>query len=273
MGEQQIKPLRVGIAGLGTVGKTLAKIIDAGMPGVKLTAVAVRDAVSAGHWMQELKAVPPIVSFDQMPEFCDVVVECAPSNLLPAIAAPMLKAGKTVVPLSVGALLDHMDLIDLARENGGQITVPTGALLGLDAVTAAAQGTIHSVRMVTRKPVIGLIGAPFLVQNDIHIDDITAPMRVFVGTPREAAKGFPANLNVSVALSLAGIGPDKTELEIWADPSLTRNTHTIVVDSDAASFTMTIENIPSANPKTGRITALSVIALLSKMRAPLRVGT
>ena len=273
MGEQQIKPLRVGIAGLGTVGKTLAKIIDAGMPGVELTAVAVRDAVSAEQWLRTLKRMPAIVSFDQMPEFCDVVVECAPSSLLPAIAAPMLKAGKTVVPLSVGALLDHMDLIDLARENGGQITVPTGALLGLDAVTAAAQGTIHSVRMVTRKPVIGLVGAPFLVKNGIQIEDIKEPMRIFVGTPREAAKGFPANLNVAVALSLAGIGPDKTELEIWADPSLTRNTHTIVVDSDSASFTMTIENIPSSNPKTGRITALSVVALLSKMRAPLRVGT
>jgi len=273
MGEQQIKPLRVGIAGLGTVGKTLAKMIDAGMPGVVLSGVAVRDAVSAADWLQELNTVPPIVSFDQMPAFCDVVVECAPSHLLPAIAAPMLKAGKTVVPLSVGALLENMDLIDLARENGGQITVPTGALLGLDAVTAAAQGTIHSVRMVTRKPVIGLVGAPFLVENNIKIDDIKEPMRIFEGTPREAAKGFPANLNVAVALSLAGIGPDKTELQIWADPTLTRNTHTITVDADSASFTMTIENIPSANPKTGRITALSVLALLSKMRAPLRVGT
>ena len=97
--------------------------------------------------------------------------------------------------------------------------------------------------------------------------------KVFEGTAREAAKGFPANLNVAVALSLAGIGPDKTRLEIWADPHLTRNTHRIVVNSDAASFEMTIENIPSENPKTGRITALSVIAALRKLTAPLRVGT
>jgi aspartate dehydrogenase len=265
--------LRVGIAGLGTVGKALAKAIDAGLPGVMLSAVAVRDPVSAGQWLQELGRAPQIVSFSEMPQHCDVLVECAPAHLLPSIAEPMLRAGKVVVPLSIGALLSHMHLIDVARDNGGQIHVPTGALLGLDAVTAAAQGSIKSVRMITRKPVKGLLGAPYLVDNGIDIEHLTAPLRIFFGTPRDAATGFPANLNVAVALSLAGIGPDKTTLEIWADPQLERNTHTIVVEADSASFTMTIENIPSANPKTGRITALSVIALLQKMRAPLRVGT
>jgi aspartate dehydrogenase len=127
--------------------------------------------------------------------------------------------------------------------------------------------------MITRKPVKGLVGAPYLVQNNIEIEHIREPVRVFNGTPREAAIGFPANLNVAVALSLAGIGPDRTTLEIWADPSLKRNTHRIEVDSDSASFSMSIENIPSDNPKTGRITALSVIACLRKMRAPLRVGS
>lgn len=266
-------PLRVGIAGLGTVGRTLAKALDAGIEGLELTAVSVRDAASASAWLAGLGRAPRIVAFDEMPDHADVVVECAPSHLLPKIAEPMLRAGKTFVPLSVGALLDHMELVDLAREHGGQISVPTGALLGLDAVTAAAQGTIHSVRMITRKPVTGLLGAPFLEENGIRIADIKAPLRIFSGTPREAAKGFPANLNVAVALSLAGIGPDSTELEIWADPALTRNTHTITVDSDSARLTMTIENIPSANPKTGLITACSVLALLEKMRAPLRIGT
>jgi aspartate dehydrogenase len=151
--------------------------------------------------------------------------------------------------------------------------VPTGALIGLDAVTAAAVGKIRSVRMVTRKPIRGLAGAPYIVENNIDIERITEPMKIFDGTAREAAKGFPANLNVAVALSLAGIGPDRTKLEIWADPALTRNIHRIDVDSDSACFSMSIENIPSENPKTGLITALSVIAYLRKQRASLRVGT
>ena len=151
--------------------------------------------------------------------------------------------------------------------------VPTGALIGLDAVTAAAEGTILSVRMVTRKPLQGLAGAPHLIENNLSIEGLTEPLRIFEGTAREAAKGFPANLNVAVALSLAGIGPDRTRVEIWADPTVTRNIHRIEVDSDSARFSMSIENIPSENPRTGRITALSVIACLRKQRASLRIGT
>lgn len=127
--------------------------------------------------------------------------------------------------------------------------------------------------MITRKPVSGLLGAPYLTENNIRIEDIKEPLRVFQGTPREAAFGFPANLKVAVALGLAGIGVDKTTLEILADPALSPNTHSVEVVSDSASFNMTIENIPSENPKTGLITALSVLAYLRKLNAPLRVGT
>lgn len=127
--------------------------------------------------------------------------------------------------------------------------------------------------MITRKPVSGLLGAPHLEAQGIDINGITAPMKVFEGSAREAAVGFPANLNVAVALSLAGVGPDRTQLEIWADPALERNTHQIKVVSDSAHFSMEIENIPSENPKTGRITAQSVLALLRKMHSTLQVGT
>jgi aspartate dehydrogenase len=96
---------------------------------------------------------------------------------------------------------------------------------------------------------------------------------VFAGTAREAAAGFPANVNVVAALALAGIGPERTTIEIWADPALDRNCHTIEVDADSARFSLSIENIPSENPKTGRITALSVVAALRKLHAPIRVGT
>jgi aspartate dehydrogenase len=214
-----------------------------------------------------------VVPIEKLADAADIVVECAPSRLVRAIVAPVVSRGKTAVVLSVGALLENEDLIALAKEKGGQIVVPTGALIGLDAMTAAAVGTIHSVQMVTRKPLKGLEGAPYLVEHKIDISDIKAPLKIFDGTAREAAKGFPANLNVAVALSMAGIGADRTKVEIWADPTVTRNTHRIEVDSDSARFSMTIENIPSENPKTGLITALSVIACLRKLNAPLRVGT
>ena len=128
--------------------------------------------------------------------------------------------------------------------------------------------------MVTRKPPRGLAGAPYLEANAISVSGLSQPERVFTGTAREAARGFPANVNVAAALALAGIGPDRTTIEIWADPSLNRNVHRIEVEAEAARFSMEIENVPSAeNPRTGRLTALSVVAALKKLSAPLAIGT
>jgi len=264
---------RIGIAGYGAIGQSLARVLDKGIEGLTLSAIAVRDPVNKAPDLGHLASAPQLTTIDQLEAHCDIAIECAPAALLPAIAEPMLRAGKKVVVLSSGALLRHPELQELAKQHGGQILVPTGALLGLDALVAAAEGTIHSVKMITRKPVRGLVGAPYLVENGIDIEGIQEATLVFRGTPREAAVGFPANLNVAVSVSLAGIGPDRTTLEIWADPHLTRNTHRVEVDADSASFSMEIQNIPSENPKTGRITALSVVALLRKLVAPLAVGT
>jgi aspartate dehydrogenase len=265
--------LRVAVVGLGAIGTSIVEALDRGIDGLALAAVSAQNPDKHRERLAGLKKVPAVLPIEALADVADMVIECAPSQLLRSIVAPFVTSGKTAIVLSAGALLDNEDLVELAKQNGSQIVVPTGALIGLDAVTAAAVGTIHSVRMVTRKPVRGLAGAPYIVENNIDIERITEPLRIFEGTAREAAKGFPANLNVAVALSLAGIGPDRTRLEIWADPALTRNTHRIEVDSDSARFSMSIENIPSENPKTGRITALSVIACLRKLRTPLRIGT
>lgn len=264
---------RIGIAGFGAIGRSLAQAIDKGIEGLTLSAIAVRDPVGKAPDLSGLASSPFITTIDDLHAHCDIAIECAPAALLPAIAEPMLRAGKKVVVLSSGALLRHPELEELARRHGGQILIPSGALLGLDAMIAAAEGTIHSVKMVTRKPVRGLLGAPYLSENGIDLEALREATLIFRGTPREAAIGFPANLNVAVTVSLAGLGPDKTELEIWADPHLERNTHRVEVDADSASFSMEIQNIPSDNPKTGRITALSVVALLRKLVAPVGIGT
>jgi aspartate dehydrogenase len=264
---------RVAIAGLGAIGRALARRLAAGIPGAVLACAAARDRAKAKAWLDEARIECPLVEVEEFPSRADLAVECAPADLLESICVPMLTAGKRVMVLSVGALLPRPHLVDLAREHGGQIIVPTGALLGLDAVAAAAEGTIHSVRMITRKPPASLAGAPYLVNNGISVAGLNTAKLVFAGSAREAARGFPANVNVVAALSLAGIGPDRTTIEIWADPGVTRNCHAIEVDADSAKFSLAIENAPSENPKTGRITALSVIAALRKLNAPLRVGT
>ncbi len=264
------QPVRVAIAGFGAIGRAIAAHLLAGVPGLVLSAVGARDHAAARAGVPGGVTVADVGA---LAELADVVVECAPAAVLPAIAEPALRAGRTVVVLSCGALLERMDLCDLARAHGGRILVPTGALLGLDAVCAAAEGTIHSVRMTTRKPPGGLAGAPHLLRHGIDLAGLTEARLVFEGSAREAARGFPANVNVAAALSLAGIGADRTQVSIWADPAVTRNVHRIEVEADSARFSLQIENVPSENPRTGRITALSVLALLRKLRSPLAVGT
>ncbi len=267
-------PYRVAIAGLGTIGKVIASDLDKGnIPGMVLTAASARDVEKAKAFAETLTHPIRIVPLCELAEHADIVIECAPAELLPEVAEPVLRAQKKLIVLSIGALLTNAHLLQMASDQGGAIYVPTGALIGLDAMIAAAEGTIHEVRMTTRKPPEGLLGAPYLLDNGISVENLREPLLIFSGTAREAVKGFPANLNVAVALSLAGIGPDRTVLDIWADPTVTRNTHRIDVDSDSARFSMTIENIPSENPKTGVITSRSVLALLRKMNAPMRVGT
>jgi aspartate dehydrogenase len=267
--------VKIALAGLGAIGGAVARrVLTDGIPGIQLVAVSARDHDKARATLKTMKgAAVPIVGLADLAGMADLVIECAPAALMDTIAQPVLRAGKKLLVLSAGALLPRPELLELAKKHGGQIIVPTGALLGLDAVCAAAEGQIHSVQMTTRKPPNGLSGAPYLVENRIQVDDVREPLRVFSGSARDAAKGFPANVNVAVALSLAGIGPDRTRIDICADPTVTRNTHRILVESDSARIDMTIENIPSENPKTGRITALSVIAALRKIHAPLRVGT
>ena len=252
----------------------IAERLDRGIEGLTLAAVSARDTVRAEAAMAGFARPVPVLPLSELGACADIVVECAPAHLLREIAEPALGRGRLVMVLSCGALLDNFDLVELARRHGGRILVPTGALLGLDAVAAAAEGEISSVHMITRKPPGGLIGAPYLVAHGIGIDNLSEAKRVFTGNAREAARGFPANVNVVAALALAGIGPERTTIEIWADPSVNRNIHKIEVEADAARFSMQIENVPSAeNPKTGRLTPLSVVAALKKLTSPLAVGT
>lgn len=266
--------MKVAVAGFGAVGRAVAQRLDGGIPGLTLAAISARDVERAQAKLAGFRAAPPVVPLAALPELADVIVECLPAAAFRELADPALRAGRILMAISAGAILDHADLRALAAAHGGRIIVPTGALLGLDAVQAAAEGNISSVRMVTRKPPRGLEGAPYLVQHGISLDGLNAPKLLYAGPAREAVKGFPANVNVAAALSLAGIGPDRTTIEVWADPGIDRNTHTITVESDSASFTLSIANVPSEeNPRTGRITALSVIAALRKLTSPLVIGT
>lgn len=266
--------LRVAVGGLGAIGFKVAQALDQGLPGLQLVAVSARDHDRAANRMADFQRVVPVLSLKDLAKEADVVIECAPARVFNQVAEPAIEAGRIFIPLSAGALLDRMDLVERARKTGARIMVPTGGILGLDAVRAVACGAVDEVRIITRKPPMALAGAPYLEEVGIELDAVTKPLRVFDGNARDAARAFPANVNVAAALSLAGIGPQRTRVEIWADPGLNRNTHRIVVEAQAARLDMNVEGLPSPdNPRTGQLTPLSVLALLRRLTEPLCVGT
>jgi len=265
---------RVAIAGLGTIGLKVARAIDGGdLPGLSLTAVSAKDHIKAAANLRDFRSMPAIVSLGELSDLADVVVECSPAAVFAQCADAAIARGLIFITVSAGALLERADLIAQAEKTGAQIIIPTGALIGLDAVRAAAEGEITRVTHRVRKPGASLKSAPFIEQNNINLENLGEALCVFKGSAREAAKGFPANVNVSAALGMAGIGADETNVEIWADPAIDRNIHEVFVEADSARFSMKIENVPSKNAATGKITALSVIAALRRLTAPLVIGT
>ncbi|MEK9671439.1 MAG: aspartate dehydrogenase [Rhodospirillaceae bacterium] len=275
MGTSAVSPVKVALGGLGAVGLPVAEWLDAGNePRLKLVAVSANDRIRAKDRLAHLKTPPPVLGLSDLADAADVIVECVAPAVFVDVARPAIDAGRILMPLTVTQLLHHMDLIDRARETGAQIIVPTGAIVGLDTVRAAAEGNLHTVIMRTHKPPKGFKKVAFVADMGIDLENLTEPVKLYEGSVLDAADKFPANVNVAVALGLAGIGPASTRYEIWADPWIERNTHWITVESDILQVEMKIGGLPTeANPATGRIVPLSVIAALKGLVQPLKVGT
>lgn len=267
------QPLRVGVVGLGAIGRQVCRALDGGLPGLALAAATARARERGESFLATLARPVPFLPLADLVAASDLVVEASTQAHLQEIAPAALGAGRDLVVLSCGALLGRRDWVDLAERHGARIRVPSGAIAGLDGVKGAAVGPITAVTMETRKPPAGLAGAPWIVEQKIDLDAIREETLVFEGPATEACRAFPANVNVLAALSLAGIGPERTRSRIFAVPGLSRNVHRIRVEGEFGRLAIEVENVPSENPRTGRLSYLSTIALLRDLGAPLRVGT
>jgi aspartate dehydrogenase len=210
-------------------------------------------------------------------ESVDLVIEAASRDAVKLIAEKVLTVGKHLLIMSVGALSDddlNSRMEKVARERNVKVYLPSGAICGLDGVKGASVEEIRSAQITSTKHPKSLTGAPFLVENRIDISGLKEPMVVFQGTAREAISGFPKNVNVAVALSLAGIGVDKTQVKIVADPDTDRTQHEIRVEGDFGELTTRIRNhVHPGNPKTSYIAALAAIRTLRKLSEPIQLGT
>ena len=263
----------IGIVGCGAIGQALLRAADSGQLKVPVAGVTSRDEHRAHQFLATLDSPPPYLDREELISRASLLVETAGGHVVADLAKETFAAGKDLMVISIGALLDNPGIIEEARATGCRLLAPSGAIAGLDGIKSACAGRVDHVTMVSRKPPMSLEGAPHLVENGISLEGLEEELEVFSGTAREAVKGFPANLNVSAAVSLAGLGPDKTQVKMVAVPGLERNCHDIEVVGEFGVLRIHIENIPSENPRTGRLTALSIIRSVQDAVDPFRIGT
>ncbi len=263
----------IGVVGCGAIGQALIRAADSGKLNVPVAGVTSRDESRASDFLGGLDSPPPYLDRQELIEKSDLLVETAGGHIVADLAKEAFALGKDLMVISIGALLDNPGIIEEARKKGCRLLAPSGAIAGLDGIKAACTGHVDQVTMVSRKPPIGLEGAPHLEENGISLEGLETEMEVFSGTAREAVKGFPANLNVSAAVSLAGVGPDRTLVKMMAVPGLQRNCHDIEVIGEFGVLQVHIENNPSENPKTGKLTAFSIIRSIQDAMDLFRIGT
>jgi aspartate dehydrogenase len=271
--------MRLGLIGCGSIGSAVVKAIAKGsLPGIELVG-----ATDAG----EIDRAAKVTAAAHRPFFADVpallntkpdlVLEAASVDAVRSYAAGILECGADLMMVSVGALADAefcARLMDQAKREGRRIYVPSGAIGGLDIIKAAIFGGLEECKLTTTKPPRALAGAPYVIERGMDLESIREATIIFEGSAREAARFFPQNLNVAAAVSLAGLGLEKTTVRIIADPAATRNVHEVFVRGEFGEATIRLVNQPSLdNPKSSRLASLSVIATLQRINQQFQLGT
>lgn len=262
--------MNIGLIGKGALGTFLLEKInvDQLIPGCRIAAI-IDEREHARNDLARIAHDYECVAFDSMDAFLDstidLVVECANINAVEKYGEAIVKR-KSLLLISIGAFSDlalKERMEQIAFSTGHQIYLPSGAIGGLDIIKAAnLAGALDCVTLTTRKP------AHSLTANQLEKEQV-----IFHGSAKEAIQKFPKNANVAIALSLAGLGIEKTAVTIIADPHCKKNVHHIQASGSFGEYEGTIMNNPSPeNPKTSYVTGLSILATLKNLHEPIHLG-
>lgn len=271
--------MRIAILGGGTIARLCLEQSRGGaLPGIEFVALAARPGSARGKALAEEFSLPCVAGTQALLALKpDAVLEAASHEAVAAHLVPLLEAGASVIVLSAGALADdrlRAQAEAAARRSGALLYVPSGGIGGLDALKAACVAGVDEVTIRVAKPPAAWKDIPFVEALGVDLDALAGARTLFSGPAREGVPHFPQNVNIAAVLSLAGIGFDRTRLEVVADPALTRNTHTIRVSGKSGRFSVVMENVPSPqNPKTAWLACYSALAALKEMVSRARYGT
>lgn len=265
MGSELARAVKRGDAGSARI----AGLFDEYQPG--RTSLAKELGEGASQSPVEADTVSELVGLPDI----DLIVECASQVAVVAHAETVLSAGKSLLVMSSGAMIDPdfmRSISSLAESSGASIYVPSGAVGGIDALRAS-KALLEEVTIVSTKKPISLTGAPGFAEWEDKA--ITEPTVIYEGSASEAVGLFPANVNVAATVSMAGVGPDATRVQVVADPDSPGNVHEIKAVSKAGKFSFRFENMPhETNPKTSFLAVLAAIETLRSICEPgLRIGT
>jgi len=271
--------MKFALLGCGFIGKTIAKAIAEGKVEGVLGIVydrhprsvkKVRDMFGEKKKPKIARELGELATSD-----AELIIEAASIGAAQEIGINAVKAGKDILIMSVGSLLNRefrKKIIKEARKTSASIYIPSGAIGALDAVQAASAAGVNEIALETIKNPAALLDAPYVKKNKIQLQKIKSRKVIFEGNAKEAIEGFPQNINVGASLSLSGTGEKNTKVSIIADPNTNKNIHIITAKGDFGELYFKIKNNPSPeNPKTSYIAALSAIALLKKITSPLKI--
>jgi aspartate dehydrogenase len=266
--------MTVGVVGCGTIGSALIQALRGRFrASARLTALYDADAERLQKILRRFRLSVAVLPPAQLVRRCDLVIEAASPRAVEELLPWVIRYRRPMMILSTGGLLRNPRLLTQAIKRGVPLHLPSGALGGLDAVKAAAEGQIHSMTLTTRKSPRALRGAPGL-PSGIRLERLRTPRVVFSGSAAEAVVRFPQNINVAATLALAGIGPRRMRVRLIADPRINKNVHEVEVLGNSGRILTRTENRPfPENPKTSRLAVFSAIATLRQIFQPMRVGT
>ncbi len=256
---------KIGIIGLGFIGKTIIDAIDKGIIKGKLQAIydiqeeAINKVRNTHPKIRVMKNLSDVSD-------CDILVESAVQAIVEPLFDIAINNNKYFLPMSVGAFITNDSLYlkysDLEPEKKSLILLPSGAIGGFDAINGIMLEGVNKVTLATRKPLKVFQNSDYIKNRGINLSEENSTI-IFSGNAKEAAKNFPRSINVAARLALATLGPYDTKVEVIADPKIAKNIHIIKIESIVGNYEFTFDNNPSpTNPKTSWLAALSAVSIL-----------
>lgn len=269
------KKCRIGIIGCGAIGSNLAFEIRRHFAASAEIAWLCDHHADRIHRLQKaLGTSARQGTIQQLIQGSDLIIEAASVQTVHELLAFSGIEKKQVLLMSVGGLIGpSARLQSILKKMQGRLYVPAGAIAGVDGLLASREAGVKKVVLRTRKPPKGLEHAAYFKTHAFPVLRGREEKCVFKGSAARAIESFPQNVNVAAVLSLAGIGADKTRVEIWTSRAYTKNCHEIEITSAAGTIRIEVQNRPYAeNPKTSALAMYSALAVLRQIFSPLHIG-